>query len=144
MSIYPQITNDTNAIIQSTTQTSQLPMFKEYAWDFINNDFLLTNGKNTIVEGLDALKVWIYKSLQTQRYRYLAYSWNYGHEFEDLIGQGLSPEALTSEIERSIKETLMVNPYITSITGLNISVNDNLTNASFTVNTIYGEAMISV
>jgi hypothetical protein len=142
--IFPQSAN--TAVLSDTTQSTNttLPMAKEYAWDFDNNDFLLIDGKFQKVTGKDAVKVWVMKAMRTQRYRYQAYSWNYGHELEDLIGKGLSQEALTSEIERCTKETLMINPYITSITNLDLEISDNKITASFIVNTIYGEVNISV
>jgi len=143
MSIFPveTVSSVIDAIVQSTTD---LPILKTYAWDYINNDFLLTNGKNIIVTGLEAVKVWIWKALQTPRYRYLAYSWNYGNELEDLISQGLSNEALKSELERNLKEALLINPYIESIKDISISVEGSKANVDFTVVTVYGEMSISV
>ena len=39
------------------------------------------------VDGLAAYAQAIYKILNTERYEYLIYSWNYGIELRDLIGQ---------------------------------------------------------
>ena len=36
---------------------------------------------------LDAMKQVIYKILNTERYRYYIYSWNYGIELEELFGK---------------------------------------------------------
>ena len=48
--------------------------FREFAWDFERNDFIRDdNGQYIILEGNAALKVWIYKCLMTERYRYRAY-----------------------------------------------------------------------
>ncbi|MBZ9635579.1 DUF2634 domain-containing protein [Clostridium sp. FP1] len=143
MSIFPVET--VNKIIDSTaTDTSELPLLKTYAWDYVNNDFSLTNGKNTLVTGVEAVKVWAWKALQTPRYRYLAYSWNYGNEFDDLISQGLSPEALKTELERYLKEALLVNPYIESLKDISICIEGSKVSANFTIVTIYGEAGLSV
>ena len=74
MSIFPVETINVNDVIQATVAAStDLPLAKEYAWDFTSNDFLLVDGKNTIVTGKEAVKVWLWKALQTPRYRYLAY-----------------------------------------------------------------------
>jgi hypothetical protein len=142
--IFPESAN--TAVLSNTIQSTNttLPLAKEYAWDFENNDFFLIDGKFQKVKGKDAVKVWVMKAMLTQRYRYQAYSWNFGHELEDLIGKGLSQGALTSEVERCIKEALLINPYITSITNLDLEISDNKITASFTVNTIYGEVNISV
>ena len=66
MSIFPS--ESISNFIQSTvTDSTVLPLAKEYAWDFINDDFILVDGKNVIVTGKDAVKVWIWKALQTQK-----------------------------------------------------------------------------
>lgn len=140
--IFPDVAQQTVSTA-AVLSTSALTLAKEYAFDFEKNDFLLVDGKNKIVSGMEAVKVWIFKALQTERYRYLAYSWNYGNELEDLIGQGFSNEVLESEIERCIKEALLINPYITSITNFSV-INGSELKATFTVNTIYGEVNMNV
>ena len=40
-----------------------------------------------IVEGYDALLVWVWLALKTPRYRYYIYSEDYGQEYEELIGK---------------------------------------------------------
>jgi hypothetical protein len=145
MSIFPAETINVSDLIQSTIAIpTDLPLAKEYAWDYVANDFLLVDGKNVIVTGKDAVKVWIWKALHTPRYRYLAYTWNYGNELEDLIAQGLSSEALKSELERYLKESLLINPYITGISNIGISIEGSLANVNFTTTTVYGEVLINV
>lgn len=59
-------------------QSEDLPLFVEYDWDFDNNSFKFTaNGNRIKVTGDDALKVWVYKALMTERNQYLAYSTRY-------------------------------------------------------------------
>lgn len=144
MSILPDLNSVINTVIGNTAQAATLPMFKEYAWDYDNNDFLLNDGKTQIIEGLEALKVWIWKALQTPRYRYLAYTWNYGQELENLIGQELSPSVVQSEAKRYLEEALTINPYITGITDASFTQEGSKFNANFTVKTIYGEVSMSV
>jgi len=143
MSIFPDSTG-TMAVTTSTIDDPVLPLAKEYAWDFTSNDFLLVDGKNSFVTGKEAVKVWLWKALQTPRYRYLAYSWNYGNELDSLIAQGLSTEALKSELERYLKESLLINAYITGIKNIDISIEGSKAEVSFTAETIYGEVIISV
>jgi hypothetical protein len=142
--IFPQINIPIDTIIQQTIQSNTLPMFKEYAWDFKNNDFLLQDGKFVIVEGKEALKIWIWKALNTARYRYLAYTWNYGNELESLIGKGLSRSAVKSEAQRYIEESLSINSYITAVTNVSFSQDGSKFKISFTANTVYGEVDIVV
>ena len=52
-------------------------------------------------DGLDALRQTIYCILNTERYRYPIYSWNYGVELEGLFGRPVS--YVKSELKRVIK-----------------------------------------
>lgn len=145
MSILPQDTINIENIIEDTKEdTKELPLFKEYAWDFKENKFIYENGKMKVLEGKEALKVWIYKTLKTPRFRYKAYSSDYGQEFEELIGMTLSNEALKIEAERYLKECLLINPYITNIKNINVLVEKDVLKIDATIDTVYGEVEISV
>ena len=126
------------------TTSTELPLAKEYAWDFDLNDFSLVDGKNVIVTGKEAVKVWIWKALHTPKNRYQAYSGKYGNELESLINQGLSSGALRSELERYLKESLLVNAYITGIKNIDISMDGSKTSISFTATTVYGDVIVNV
>ena len=142
-SLFPFIDVGTETVNEENA-SDELPVIKEYAWDFDNNDFLLKDGRFQIVEGNEAIKIWIWKALHSQRYRYPAYSWDYGHELEELIGQGLSEEAAKSESERYINEALLVNEYITNVSITDISIDGSKISINFTVTTIYGEVSMNV
>ena len=123
--------------------TTTLPLAREYAWDFENNDFLLVNGKNSIVTGKEAIKVWIWKVLHTKKKRYQAYTEKYGNELESLINSGLSNKALKSELERYLKEALLVNAYVTGVKDIVINLDGSKAAISFTASTVYGEVSIN-
>lgn len=143
MSIFPQ--NFGQALLAPNgSSASVLPLAREYAWDFTKNTFLLVDGKNVFVTGREAVKIWVWKALQTPKGVYKAYSSNFGNELETLINQSLSSAALSSEIERYLKESLLVNPYITGISNVTLSVDGSKTSVDFTAATIYGEVTISV
>ena len=109
-------------------------MYREYEIDY-------TTGELTgrIVEGLDALKVWMYLALNTQRYRFDQYSWNYGHEMDDLIGTAYVPDYIQMEAARITEECLMVNEHIMGIEDFTVAINEEKVSRSFTVKTDYGE-----
>ncbi|WP_027624386.1 DUF2634 domain-containing protein [Clostridium lundense] len=143
MSILPEINLDIDNIIKSSEENI-LPLFKEYAWDFEENKFIYENGKMKVLEGKEALKVWIYKALNTPRFRYLAYSWDYGHEFENLIGQTFSKKVLQSEGKRYLEECLIVNQYIIAVNNILVEVDGVKVTINCVVDTIYGEVNINV
>lgn len=121
-------------------------MAVEYAWDFEELDFKLKDGKMYLVEGIEAVKIWIWKIFQTPRYRYVIYSWDYGHELEDLIGLGSSESFIKSEAERFIREAIWptLNGYVEDIKDLLISLNEDRLSISFTAITPYGEVEMNV
>ncbi|WP_163854646.1 DUF2634 domain-containing protein [Paenibacillus elgii] len=129
--------------VQSSAN-KELPLFKEYAWNFETGEYLLHDGKMMVIEGNEALKVWIYKALRTDRYKHLAYSWNFGHEFERIIGSTFSPSAIQSEMERYVKEALTVNPYIKDVFNIRTKIDGDTVNVECTVTTVYGEMTVNV
>jgi hypothetical protein len=130
--------------VKETSATTTLPIPKEYAWDFEKDEFLLKNGKMQIVERKDAVKVWAYKALKTDRFKFRAYSWDYGNEFESLIGSRYSREAIRAEVVRYIKEALSINPYIVDIRNVQVEFNESQLNIQFRIVTIYGEVDVDV
>lgn len=89
-----------------------------------------------MVDGIEAVKQAAYKILQTQRYKYLAYSFNYGHELESVIG--LSPLFVKSELTRIIQEALKQDDRIQRIENLQTTIAGDSITATFTVVTNFG------
>lgn len=112
---------------------------REYAFDFKTGEMT-----GLIVEGIDAVKVWIYKALKTSRYTYDIYSWDYGEELEELIGKGYEKGFIDSEVERIITDTLTIHPNISRCYNFDITFKDSHLTASFTVDTDFGEVDINV
>lgn len=134
-----------DATIQAMQATQELPTFKEFDWDFENNCFKYDkSGHHVLLEGADALKVWIYKALATERYRYEAYSWQYGIELKPFIGMVMGVEERISELKRIIIECLMVNPYIISVDNFEFTQEGASSNVTIELTTVYGEVGVSV
>ena len=137
MSLFPFISNIDNVKIDNS-----FPLYKEVAWDFEKDIPMLENGSFKIVEGNEAIKVWIYKAILTQRYEHSIYSWDYGSELMDLIGKPYTPELTKAEAKRYIKEALLINPYILEVNVLDIDFKNCLLSADIKVLTIYGESEV--
>lgn len=120
------------------TQVTDLPVFKELAFDFETGQIKTRGGQYYYVEKNEAIKVWIWKALRASRFTYLAYSTDYGNEIYTLIGRYLAKQLLYSELKRMIEETLLCNPYITSLTDFQIEQKGAKVECFFSVNTIYG------
>lgn len=123
------------------TSTQNLPIFKEYAWDFENNCFLYDgNGNHIMLEGNEAIQVWIYKAFKTERFAYLAYTWRFGFEGKEMIGKVIGVKERRSELKRGVIECLMVNPYIRSVDKVEFVETENGRNLALNIEltTIYG------
>lgn len=143
MSIFPFINEDE---IESSVESEELPLLKEVAWNF-KEDKPVINGLGEIqfVEGLEALKIWIYKAIKINRYEHDIYSWDFGCEIDNLLGESLYSRAhIELETQRYIKECLSINPYINSISFNDISYEKGVVNANFQIDSRYGEVEISV
>ena len=114
-------------------------IYREYEFD-VNTGQL--TGK--ILEDKAALKIWIYKALLTNRYVHPIYSWDYGQDLEELIGQGYETDFIKSEVERRVQESLMINQHIKGCSNFDISLINDQLQISFTVNTTFGEVAINV
>lgn len=113
MSLFPFATDEEISLANTEVTASSI---REYGLDFKSGRL---TGK--IVEGVDALCVWAYLALKAKRYRWVIYSWGYGDEVYDLIGNSYSEEYLRSECRRYMEECLFENEHITGIEDLEVS-----------------------
>lgn len=120
-------------------QEESLYIPREYGINFETGQL---SGK--IVEGYDALLVWVWLALQTPRYRYYIYSENYGQEYEDLIGKSYSTELTDSELERMTEECLTENPYITGIENFSCVKIEEKVTVTFSLITELGDGEVSI
>lgn len=88
-------------------------------------------------DNLEAMKQAIYLILNTERYNYLIYSWNYGIELSDLFGK--SVKFVMVELERRIKEALLQDTRIKSVENFESTYKKNKVYCTFKVVTIYGD-----
>ena len=88
------------------------------------------------IDELDAIAQACYKILNTERYQYVIYSWNYGIELQDLFGKPIP--YVDSELPRRIKEALTQDDRINSVEDFELSYDKGNVLAKFTVKTNLG------
>ena len=137
MSLFPFVSN-----VDEIEVDNSFPMYKEVAWDFESDCPVFENGNFKIIEGNEAIKIWVYKALLIPRYHHLIYSWDYGSELMDLIGKAYTPSLTKEEAKRYIKEALLINPYILEVTVVDASFNNGVLSADIKLLTIYGESEV--
>ena len=105
-----------------------------------SNTFFIDFEKGRIsgfIDEKEAVKQAIMLILNTERYKFLIYSWNYGAEFEALIGT--HPDIVEDEVERLISEALLQDDRITAVYDFEFSRNRDTLLVNFKVDSIYGD-----
>ena len=138
---------DFNIFLEKTEkEIEEMPVFNEYAIDFKTGEYIKDENGIKILEKNEALKVWIFKALKTERFRYTdVHSDNYGSELETHIGTVYQKSVKDALMINQIRDTLLVNPYITECYNFEISNEDEyIPQITFNVKTVYGELEMEV
>lgn len=139
MSLFPLISQpDVGAL----TATEGLPLYREVDWDFRTNKPVWKGGNPVYVTGARAVLVWAWNALHTERFAHDVFSSDYGPDFSTLRGKPYTEEVRQAEAIRIIRETLLVNPYITDVTQVSAEFADSTLTLRFKLTTIYGEVSI--
>lgn len=100
--------------------------------------------KDTIqgfIDNKEALQQAIYKLLNTEKYEYPVYGFDYGIEFQNLIGT--DPVYVRIELKRRIKECLLRDDRIHSVDNFSFTNTDNIITCTFDVRSIFGNTTIT-
>lgn len=120
-----------NALLTTELNVVKQPS-KQYKMNMDRNRIL------GICDGLEAVKQSVFKILNTERYAYIIYSWNYGIELNDLYGQPVM--YVCPEIERRIQEALLQDDRITAVDEFEFDTSKKgVVSVSFTVHTFFGD-----
>lgn len=123
-------------------EEKSLPLFTEMAIDFNTGEILVKDDEIVTLTGKEALNVWIWKALKTERNRYNGYSSNFGSDIHKEIGHIYNRTVKEQLVISEIIDTLMVNPYILRVYDFNMEYSDETLslNIKFKVDSIYGVA----
>ena len=91
---------------------------------------------NGTIDQIQAVEQAVHLILNTERYQWLIFSWNYGVELKDLIGK--DPEYCIPEIERRIREALLQDDRITAVENFQFELKKRQVLTTFTVISIFG------
>lgn len=122
--------NIVNNVLQSNLEVIEQPS-KTYCLNLENNTI------TRFCDGKEAMKQAIYCILNTERFDYLIYSWNYGIELKFLIGEN-STYAIP-ELQRVITEALLQDDRIEEVNNFDFNIEKNKIVVTFTVITKVGE-----
>lgn len=103
--------------------------------------YAMNLNKKTIqgyVDDEDAIRQAIYKILNTERYEYPMYSWDYGIELDDLYGRPIF--YVVPELERRITEALTADDRIDNVINFNFDTSKKgIVHVTFTAVTSTGD-----
>lgn len=121
-------------------QTQPEPEYPEsYLFDFEKGDFVRdAAGRIAVADGHRAWVQWCVKTVLTERFACLAYSWNYGVEVEQARKQP-DRTLVEMEIERTITEALMVDPRTELVRDFSFKWRADELYVSFTAVPVIGE-----
>lgn len=124
----------TNTLLNTTLQVKVQPS-KNYRM-YISQEVV-----NGYCDETHAMKQVIYKILNTERYQYLIYSWNYGIELQDLFGKPVN--YVCPEIERRITEALVQDNRIEAVDDFLFDISKrHVVHVKFVAHTIFGDINI--
>ena len=90
-----------------------------------------------MIDGLEAVAQAAAVILSVERYDYMIYSWDFGMEFQNLIGK--DPSFCCPEIARRIKDALLQDERITDVDGWNFTKKANTITCSFVIHSVFGD-----
>lgn len=142
MSNLPQIAQlEYDTVIEGTSK----PRGKSFLFDFKTGQFVLKNGKMVEATGIDALKIWIEKTVRTPKNRLAIYErTDYGCGVDSLIGSNLPFDYTQEELKRETLEALLGHEDINNITDWQFVREGSQMTLSFTVDSIYGTSQQEV
>ena len=77
--------------------------------------------------------------MKTERYRYIAYYDDYGLELEKYMGKTPNDGVSASAVYADIKEAVLVNPYIISVTNVLFKTEGKVVTVQMEYETVYGK-----
>ncbi|MDX7984554.1 DUF2634 domain-containing protein [Bacillus velezensis] len=129
MSLTPEIEFEDLEDASEAVETSQT-----YRIDFENNRIT-----NELINGLDAIRQFVYIALHTERYSYSVFSHDIGNELQEVLSDQHTTDAYKKmEIPRLIEEALLYDDRILAVTNFEIEKKDDAFIVSFTVETDEG------
>lgn len=109
--LYPEGYEDETMETEDTGSSEPIGYKPGVAFDLQTGDFV-RDGRERLLEasGVDSWKQWCTNCLQTERYKHLAYSTDFGIEYDAIFAAETQEEA-ESIMTRQITEAILADPY---------------------------------
>ncbi|MHC8516981.1 DUF2634 domain-containing protein [Sporosarcina sp. ITBMC105] len=116
-----------------------------YKFDYANQQLVVT-GTGKAVKGnpIDAYRFWAIKCCLTERYKYPAYTDDFGVEFERIATSDYPRPIAESEIRRTIVESLMVDERTVSVDAFTFDWQGDSCWISFKLESVYSTDYVEI
>lgn len=121
-----------------------LPLYRDVQMDYEKGCPVWAGGSPVFVTGLEAVRGWAWRAIDTARYQFSVFSWSYGCELEALVGQPYREDTKRSEADRYVREALLVSPYIREAQVTQTSFEDSTVRIAVDLTTVYGRSSVYV
>lgn len=116
----------------------ELNQVKAPAFDFEKGKTVMDlKGRVVMVEAQAAYRQWVMKCAMTERYEYLGYGPDFGVEVKAIMRANYPREIAESELERTIREALMVDPRTVAVENFSFEWNSDAVVVRCEVESIY-------
>ena len=123
--------------LEEQNKATSMDVCTEIAIDFDTGEPIIENGDFVLVTEDEAIKVWCYFALRSERDRFLAFSRNYGQTFEELVNS----DQEDINIKNKIKDCLLQNKYIKSIDKVECELVDSTLTGNIYLTTVYSKGV---
>ena len=121
------------------------PLLEEWAFDFDTMQFKVDeNGLPYLVQRNEALKIWLYWAVTTEKARWRANSRWYGAEIERMIGMPVTTAIKNSELKRTIREAVEQCEYVRGVNRIDAALEDGEVTVTVSVHSTYNNEVVSV
>jgi hypothetical protein len=136
-SMFPTDFYNGTLITSSKLPTRDIPLLVDYLIDLDTGYPIVSkSGQFTIVEGLEAIVMQMWRKLHIERGIYQIFSSKYGNTFDDLKGKGKS--YADAYANKKLIEAVVDKVYVNSVNNVDLSLDGSIYTISFTIDSIYG------
>lgn len=129
------LTPDTT-VVPDIFESEDMPS-RTYEMDWINGRILSKK-----IDGREAIKQFVFKTLFDPRFTLIIYSDDYGNEIQEVLEAGYTDEAVETELTRAIREALIYDERITGVDSFKFERVDDKLLVDFRVLTAEGEIIL--
>lgn len=121
-----------------------LPLYRDVQMDYERGCPMWAGGAPVLAAGLEAVRGWAWRAVDTARYRFSVFDWSFGCELEALVGQPYQENTKRSEAERYVREALLASPYIREVQVTGMEFEGGALHIAADLDTVYGRGSIDV